>query len=348
MWTDGKETQKTIMELATMVRDGNISIQQIPIKDIANILLQVYTDTEVPSRDYLRKYLSLFEMALKSGDSEVVSCWLELVAFHALEIGRYNESIMESYTIVKEVRSQKGHLVNKIRNLGAESTKREYGYVPFMGKGVVYSAITGGYDEVKEPQYINPELDYIMFTDNPNVKSVHWDVRLVDNPDGLDSTRLARRIKILGHEYLKGYDYSIWVDGKLEIMADLLEYVHLYRENESILCFPHFYSDCIYIEQETCRAMSLDNEETMRLQMERYREEGYPAHNGMIDSGFLVREIEDEDVKRLMSTWWNEVYNGSKRDQLSFNYCCWKEHVLYDTSDLHIYGNKYVRLHKHN
>jgi hypothetical protein len=38
----------------------------------------------------------------------------------------------------------------------------------------------------------------------------------------------------------------------------------------------------------------------------------------------MLRKHNDKDCIRLMEDWSNEVMNGSHRDQLSFNYCCWK------------------------
>lgn len=60
--------------------------------------------------------------------------------------------------------------------------------------------------------------------------------------------RLARRVKILRHEYLAEYDYSIWVDGSCEIIGDLGEYIDFYKRNEPMLNFNHHGNDCIYEE----------------------------------------------------------------------------------------------------
>ena len=152
----------------------------------------------------------------------------------------------------------------------------------------------------------------------------------------------------MGHEFLPEYDYSIWVDGKLTIKGDLREYIERYRKNQPILCFNHYANDCIYKEWETCVALEKDNPEVMAKQMARYRQEGYPEENGLVESGLMVRELHDERVRRVMETWWSEVLNYSKRDQLSFNYACWKRDFVFDTTDLFIYDNSYVKIHGHN
>ena len=66
-------------------------------------------------------------------------------------------------------------------------------------KMVVYTAITGNYDELVTPSVINPKFDYVCFTDNPNLKSNCWDIRLMEESE-LDGIRKARRYKILPHK----------------------------------------------------------------------------------------------------------------------------------------------------
>ena len=38
----------------------------------------------------------------------------------------------------------------------------------------------------------------------------------------------------------------------------------------------------------------------------------------------MVREHHNKDCIRVMETWWDEVLNNSRRDQLSFMYAVWK------------------------
>lgn len=219
--------------------------------------------------------------------------------------------------------------------------------IPFQGRGVIYSAVTGGYDDVNEPEYVDDRFDYILFTDNPKITSKVWKVVLLENVYSLDNVRLARRVKIMGHEYLPEYDYSIWIDGKFKITGDFNKYVEKYRGGEPLLCFNHFRRNCAYKELETCLAMGKDDPVVMKEQMQRYRREGYPEKYGLIDSGILVRELHNEKIKRVMETWWSEVLNYSKRDQLSFGYACWKNDFVYDTNDMFIYENDLVSAFEH-
>lgn len=77
-----------------------------------------------------------------------------------------------------------------------------------------------------------------------------------------------------------------------------------------------------------------DDSGIMSAQVERYREEGYPTHNGLMESAVLVRELKDGRVVRLIEAWWQEVLHERRRDQLN--------DFVYDSTDLYIYGNQYV------
>ena len=115
-----------------------------------------------------------------------------------------------------------------------------------------------------------------------------------------------------------------------------------------MLNFNHHAHDCIYEEVKICNALSKDDGRIMDEQIRRYYMEGYPEHYGMTANGVMVRDIHNDAVKRVMEMWWKEIENGSYRDQLSFCYVCWKENFMYDTCDLYIINNKYVRVCAHN
>lgn len=57
----------------------------------------------------------------------------------------------------------------------------------------------------------------------------------------------------------------------------------------------------------------------MKTQINRYRKEGYPDHNGLVAGGFVVRDNRSNNVKLLMKAWWREIARWSRRDQLIFN-----------------------------
>ena len=216
----------------------------------------------------------------------------------------------------------------------------------FTGRGVVYTAIIGDYDALNTPLIINPDWDYICYTDNKNLSSDVWEIRHVGQSE-LDNVRTARKIKIGMEDVIDAYDYSIWVDGKITIIGDLREMIDRYSISSPILCFPHFQKDCAYEEALSCIRMGKGNSDEIERQVDWYRKEGYPENNGLIDSCVLVRDHNDRALRETMNIWLNEVLNRSSRDQISFGYSCWKTGLKYDLCNLSIASNSYVDCRAH-
>lgn len=97
----------------------------------------------------------------------------------------------------------------------------------------------------------------------------------------------------------------------------------------------------MYEEAEECIRLGKDLPEVIEKQMERYRKEGYKADNGLVVTNVLVRKHTDKNVIKLMNLWWEEIERNSKRDQLSFNYACWKLGINYDVSELKCWRSPY-------
>ena len=68
-------------------------------------------------------------------------------------------------------------------------------------KIAVYTAFTGDYDTLKDPDFIDENCDYICFSDNPNIKSSVWRIILMEDSI-LDNNRKAKQYKVFPHKYL--------------------------------------------------------------------------------------------------------------------------------------------------
>lgn len=223
---------------------------------------------------------------------------------------------------------------------------------PFKGKKVVYTCITGGYDELKNPKYISDGFDYVCFTDNLEMKSDVWDIRpLPKECDELSQVKKQRYVKINPHKVLNDYDISIWVDGCVSLNDDLNELLYnILSDNISIYVPKHPSRDCIYKEAKAVLSMGRDKKEIVNPQIERYKQEGFPSSCGLLQSNILVRKHNEEDCIRLMEAWFDELKDNSHRDQLSFNYVLWKNNdIKIKYLDKHIYKSKWFSwngLHK--
>lgn len=190
-------------------------------------------------------------------------------------------------------------------------------------KIVVYTCITNDKDTLK-PLNKEKGVDYVCFSDKL-IKSDTWEIKKSTN-DSSDPRRNARKHKILSHKYFPDYDYSIWVDGSIfpsENIKRLIESL-----NTDVGVFKHQDRDCLYKEAHTCIYYKLDEEDKILSQIDKYSREGYPEKNGLVESRVLVRK-HTKEVNEFNELWWNELINGSRRDQISFNYCIWKLGMKY-------------------
>lgn len=213
-------------------------------------------------------------------------------------------------------------------------------------KIVICTAITNGYDELKTPEFVDKQCDYICFTDNTEMQSDIWKIRKI--PDsGLESNRSAKQIKVLAHRFLPEYDWSIWVDAKFRITGDLVELLNEYAVNSNFLSFMHYRRSDVFEDAEVIKQAGFEKVEIVDSMMQRYRKEGFTGENELLEGGVLWKKHNSPEIVRLMEAWWREITDYSRRDQLSFNYCAWKENVFCDMIDTNIYDNVYVKVYPH-
>lgn len=213
-----------------------------------------------------------------------------------------------------------------------------------MPNVAVYTCLFGGYDQLLTPLQRSPNCDYYCFTDDATLTSDFWQIRLLMADDSAnaastpaDPQRFSRQPKILPHRYFPDYDASLYLDANLLLIGDLDDYIARYHRHSPLLLLKHGERDCLYEELQACLEGQRDDPATMIQQVERYRSEGFPPHFGLAVGSFIYREHNNPQVIALMELWWQELSQGSKRDQLSLSYCLWKQNVSADF----YYGNNW-------
>jgi len=214
-------------------------------------------------------------------------------------------------------------------------------------KIAVYTSIIGKYDNLVTPKVKPDGFDFICFTDQ-DLQSDVWKIKKV-LPIYKDNTRTARKYKILPHRYLPEYDISIWVDGNENIVGNVSEMLDVYLINSNMAVYDHMSCwdkrNCIYKEADAIFQLGRknmdrtpergtknfkDNPNIIKQQIEKYKSEGFPKDFGLIVSGVIFRKHNNPDIVKCMEDWWVELKYGSKRDQLSFNYCTWKNNTNFN------------------
>ena len=199
-----------------------------------------------------------------------------------------------------------------------------------MPESIIYTAIAGGYDSLKPPWGEDPGGTVrLAFVDNSD-SCPGWRIEPMDFPC-MDPLMRAKRYKVLAHEALpSGTAFSLWVDGSMEFSSRLHpgELARQYLGDADLALFRHPSRVCLYDEAHVCSLKGLDDPGVMAAQMGRYRAEGYPRINGLAECSVILRR-HTPAMARFNEMWWREIVNGSRRDQLSFNYVCWKLGIKY-------------------
>lgn len=214
-------------------------------------------------------------------------------------------------------------------------------------KIVVYTAIIGNCDGLKEPEKVVDELTYVCFTDNRSVKSDVWNIEYVTS-NIQDNRKLAKQYKLFPNKYFKDFDTSIWIDGKFQIKDSFVSFVEKYGKDKSILLFPHFFRNCIYEEAAECAAHYMTDVRKIFRQISKYQSEGYPFQNGLYELGCIARRHNDPEMINLMEQWQEQQNQFSIRDQISLPYVFWKNNYVPDICDLNINSNQWINLYPHN
>ena len=191
---------------------------------------------------------------------------------------------------------------------------------------VVYTCMFGHSEHFNDFHYAAYGVDFVCFTDDPELTSSFWQVRLM--PRGsLDPARHSKQIKALPHRFLPEYEQSLYIDNTVRLKVaphDLFD-GYLSSSPSPMVCFRHPWQDCIYGEAGAILELSYDDTDIVHRQMEIYRSQGYPAHHGLTKCGFILRRHNEPALARIMERWHQEVLHHSKRDQLSLDFVLWQE-----------------------
>jgi hypothetical protein len=191
---------------------------------------------------------------------------------------------------------------------------------------VVYTCITGGYDELLEPLAVDPEVDYVCVSENPAPANSVWRHMRLPRDTGNDAVN-SRYVKMHPHILFPDHDISIYVDGNIHIVSSVESFALAAMKHASVALYQHSFRKCVYEEAEECAILGYDWRWRISGQMQRYRREGFPFGWGLFECNVIIRNTHDLELVRLMNMWWDEYCGYVKRDQLSLTYLSWKNSI---------------------
>lgn len=247
---------------------------------------------------------------------------------------------------IKNASLSGGEILDTVRKYNKQKEKRR-------ARVAVYTAIIGGYDELILPEDIVLDWDYILFSDAQLVGESIYELRAPEFIDS-DPVRVARYVKTHPHTLLSEYDYTIWIDGNILLKRGRFkELVGEYIDKHQSAVFRrHPDRDCFYKEISKCKELLKDDFGLMSRQLGKYRQYNIPELLGLYETNVIFRSNRCEKVNRFNEIWWDEISNGSRRDQLSVMPALYKvslkPKVFPEYEDIRSPNNDLYYLYKHS
>ena len=210
-----------------------------------------------------------------------------------------------------------------------DTTYRQVSFSNYKKKNIkvaVYTCIVGDYDIIREPLYQNSNIDYFIVTDQTVKKDSVWkkiDINAIEDIKTMTNAKKNRYIKLNPHKIFPDYEYSIYLDGNILIVADMLPIIHE-MGNHTIGIHKHSGRTCAYMESKAIIFQGKAKKKDIESQVKSYKNKGFPKNYGLFENNILVRKHNDIVCIRIMESWWEEFCKYPQRDQLSFVYSLWK------------------------
>lgn len=239
-----------------------------------------------------------------------------------------------------------------IRNGGAEMSQKDIEYVTKC-KFVVASGIFDGYDTPHQPSNVSPRSKklfcFLMVVDEVSLQFINqnvtvkedsnggqwvgiWRIILLKNPPYDEPRRNGKVPKILTHRLFPQAIYSIWIDGKMELIVDPLLMLerYLWRGKNTFAIAQHKHHKNIYEEADSNKRRKRYARPLIDLHMKIYRYEGLEpwtplkqTKSDVPEGAIIIRE--HTPLNNLFSClWFNEVNLFTPRDQLSFGFVVYR------------------------
>lgn len=215
-----------------------------------------------------------------------------------------------------------------------------------MSKTLVYSCVTGNYDDLLSAVLasvgaVEKDVRYVLYTDKVQPDSnifiytakhsdITWELHPLLWQHPSCPRRTARWHKINSHLLPGSHKYTIWLDGsqrikKIPLASRVLASV---PKNTLLAAFKHPHRSCVYEETSACMNHKKDDPALLKSQAGHYRKEGYPEGNGLVETGCVLRKNCTE-VANFNKNWWQQLEKFSSRDQMGFNYAAWQTGISY-------------------
>ena len=199
-----------------------------------------------------------------------------------------------------------------------------------MNKFVVYTVLTGHYEDVQQPAVTDSRFDYILFTNDAQSSVGVWSIRPIPDVIPGDNKRLSRYPKTHPETMLADYKASLYIDANIQIRDQWVydRVVELYDQGVEFAGIKLVLTgrDCIYEHSFDICQWRVETQEMAIKQCHAMYRQGFPQHFGLNENNVIYR-LHTERMKAADQEWWEWIVNYSSRDQFSYMFCLWHNGV---------------------
>ncbi|MFT4287534.1 glycosyltransferase domain-containing protein [Nocardioides sp.] len=188
-----------------------------------------------------------------------------------------------------------------------------------MTRRVVYTALIGSYEKLwEQPTASDSEIEFVCFTDNPELRSDTWRIEPAVPLLPEDPIRSARHLKIVGHPLLADVEETLWLDARVVLKVDPAAILDEWLAGSDLTLPCHSFRPSVVAEFAEVIRMGLDDPARIHEQLNHYALEGTDRLQRLVPWTAIIARRHTAAVERAMAEWMRHVWRYSRRDQLSF------------------------------
>ncbi|MBK4346475.1 glycosyltransferase domain-containing protein [Lacisediminihabitans changchengi] len=186
---------------------------------------------------------------------------------------------------------------------------------------VVYTALIGRYEQLNEqPVALETDIEFICFTDDEQLTSKTWNIRLITPRFPLDTIRSARYLKVRGPEILGDYDETLWIDNSVRLRATPNLLLDEWLRETDLAIPGHSWRTSVIGEFDAVAADGYDDPSRVYEQLIHYSTIVPAVLEEVPYWTALLARRRTSEVDAAMQLWWDHLLRYSRRDQLSVNF----------------------------
>lgn len=164
---------------------------------------------------------------------------------------------------------------NELIFLNPKSNNCSFSSVTRECKIAVYTSVIGNYDKICEEPFKSKYCDYFIISDIKH-ESENWSyININDYYQNDDKTFLNRYAKLNPHVFFSNYDYSIYIDGNIDVVSDISCFINQISSITGIALHRHSARNCVFQEAKLCKLLKKGNQNNISKLILKFKKENF-------------------------------------------------------------------------